>query len=158
VRAKKLAELDGLGNEMLSLLNSLNEAEEKSENGEISADLFGEILGLVFSYKMEDEKRELAYDIGYHTGRFIYFADAVEDFSEDCKKDEYNPYRILYGDTLSEENKAEIKTSLLLELEALSQKIELLPYCDRHSEENIIKNTVYFGMPKRISFLERSNG
>jgi hypothetical protein len=63
---------------------------------------------------------------------------------------------VLYGDALSEENKREIKTSLTLELEAIAQKIELLPYENRVSEENIIKNTVYFGMPKRLSFLERN--
>ena len=39
----------------------------------------------------------------------------------------------------------------------LSKYIELLPYGQRSAEENIIKNTVYFGMPKRISFLERNS-
>ncbi len=155
-RAKKLAELDGLGNEIFDRLARLNSAEAEEKSGEISADLFGEILGLVFSYELDEKSKFLAYDIGYHTGRFIYFADAAEDFDEDCKRNEYNPYRILYGDALTEENKREIKTSLTLELEALSQKIELLPYENRVSEENIIKNTVYFGMPKRLSFLERN--
>lgn len=155
-RARKLAALDTLGEEIFSRLEKLSSAECESASGEISADLFGEILGLVFSYELDEKYKDLAYGIGYHTGRFIYFADAAEDFEEDCKKDEYNPYRILYGDTLTEENKREIRISLTLELDELAQKIELLPYENRVSEENIIKNTVYFGMPKRLSFLERN--
>ncbi|MBQ5800706.1 MAG: hypothetical protein IIW20_02375 [Clostridia bacterium] len=155
-RAKKLAELDTLGEEIFSRLEKLSSAERESASGEISADLFGEILALVFSYELDEKYKDLAYGIGYHMGRFIYFADAAEDFDDDCKKKEYNPYRVLYGDTLKEEDKREIKTSLTLELEAIAQKIELLPYENRVSEENIIKNTVYFGMPKRLSFLERN--
>lgn len=155
-RARKLAELDTLGEEIFSRLEKLSSAERESASGEISADLFGEILALVFSYELDEKYKDLAYGIGYHMGRFIYFADAAEDFDDDCKKKEYNPYRVLYGDALTEENKREIKTSLTLELEAIAQKIELLPYENRVSEENIIKNTVYFGMPKRLSFLERN--
>ncbi len=157
-RAKKLAGLNDLGDEIFAILKRLDEKEKNAENGELCADLFGEILGLVFSYKIDEKYRKLAYDIGYHTGRFIYFADAAEDFLEDCKRDEYNPYRVIYKDALTEENKLEIKTSLTLELEAIAKAVELLPYNDRISEENIIKNTVYFGMPKRISFLEGRKG
>ena len=161
LRAKKLAALDGLGESIFRLLEKLSQAENENQSGEAPADLFGEILGEIFSYgldKYEGGKyKSLSHKIGYHMGRFIYYADASEDFARDCKKEEYNPYRILYGDTLTDENKKEIKTSLMLELDELSKYIELLPYGQRSAEENIIKNTVYFGMPKRISFLERNS-
>ena len=161
LRAKKLAALDGLGKSIFRLLEKLSQAENENQIGEAPADLFGEILGEIFSYgldKYEGGKyKSLSHKIGYHMGRFIYYADASEDFARDCKKEEYNPYRILYGDTLTDENKKEIKTSLMLELDELSKYIELLPYGQRSAEENIIKNTVYFGMPKRISFLERNS-
>ena len=161
LRAKKLAALDDLGKSIFTLLEKLSQAENENQSGEVPADLFGEILGEIFSYgldKYEGGKyKSLSHKIGYHMGRFIYYADASEDFARDCKKEEYNPYRILYGDTLTDENKKEIKTSLMLELDELSKYIELLPYGQRSAEENIIKNTVYFGMPKRISFLERNS-
>ena len=161
LRAKKLAALDDLGERILSLLEKLNEAEKERKSGEVPADIFGEILGEIFSYGLDKHEsgkyKSLSYKIGYHMGRFIYYADASEDFDRDCKKKEYNPYRVLYGDSLTDENKKEIKTSLTLELDELSKYIELLPYGQRSAEENIIKNTVYFGMPKRISFLERNS-
>ena len=161
LRAKKLAALDDLGKNIFCLLEELGQAEKERKSGEVPADLFGEILGEIFSYGLDryenGKYKSLSYKIGYHMGRFIYYADASEDFYSDCKKDEYNPYRLLYGDSLTDENKKEIKTSLTLELDELSKYIELLPYGQRSAEENIIKNTVYFGMPKRISFLERNS-
>ena len=161
LRAKKLAALDDLGERIFTLLEELSKAEKENQNGEKPADLFGEILGEVFSYGLdghtEERYKSLSYKIGYHVGRFIYYADASEDFDSDCKKDEYNPFRVLYGNSLTDENRSEIKTSLTLELELLAKYIELLPYGERSAEENIIKNTVYFGMTKRISFLERNS-
>lgn len=161
LRAKKLAALDDLGERIFTLLEELSKAEKENQNGEKPADLFGEILGEVFSYGLDNYKdgkyKSLSYKIGYHLGRFIYYADASEDFDSDCKKDEYNPFRVLYGNSLTDENRSEIKTSLTLELELLAKYIELLPFGERSAEENIIKNTVYFGMTKRISFLERNS-
>ncbi len=161
LRAKKLAALDDLGERIFTLLEELSKSEKENQNGEKPADLFGEILGEVFSYGLDRNKdgkyKSLSYKIGYHLGRFIYYADASEDFDSDCKKDEYNPFRVLYGNSLTDENRSEIKTSLTLELEQLAKYIELLPYGQRSAEENIIKNTVYFGMKKRISFLERNS-
>ena len=161
LRAKRLAALNELGKSIFSLLGKLSEAEKENSDGEISADIFGEILGEIFSYGLDSceggKYKELSFKIGYHMGRFIYYADASEDFVRDCKNNEYNPYHLLYGDTLTDENKSEIKTSLMLELDELSKYIELLPYRQRSAEENIVKNTVYFGMTKRISFLERNS-
>ncbi len=65
-------------------LAKLFDAENRNENNpDIPANIFGHLLGLVFTEK--------CYEFGYHLGRFIYLYDAVCDFKGDLKNCRYNP-------------------------------------------------------------------
>lgn len=57
------------------------------------ADVFGELMGKITSFGIEDETaKTAAYEAGLHTGRFVYIADAVADYEQDVKKGQYNPF------------------------------------------------------------------
>lgn len=119
------------------------------------AQLFGELLGEIFAYGLEGAARLVAYEVGLHLGRFIYAADAAEDYPEDKRLGRYNPYVISYGGAdLTDENRTTIKTALLLECRALEAAINLVEFGNKVTVENIVRNIIYEGLPKRIEFLD----
>ena len=141
-----LPELEASIEEHLSRLTQLEQ--EKCPSLDAPASVFGELLGEVFSYGLEDKSKLLAYEIGYHTGKFIYAADAADDYEKDLSDGSYNPLALTYGSSLSEDNKSSIKTALLLELSYLERAIELLDFSSYGEIEGIIKNIIYLGMPE----------
>ena len=120
------------------------------------AALFGELLGEIFAFGLPEGERLVPYEVGNHLGRFIYAADAAEDYDKDVKSGSYNPYVLLYeGRPLTKENKQTIKTGLILECKKIEAAVNLLPFGSRATIENIINNIIYLGLVKRIEFLDR---
>lgn len=149
-RRAKLASLYEKTSASLSRLHALEK--EKAASIDAPAHEFGELLGLVFAEGIEGEnERELFYRVGYHLGKFIYAADALDDFAEDKKSGSYNPYVLLYPEAdFQKEIPESAKIALHLELNELGKWIEKLPFGDSRALENIIKNTVYLGLPNRL--------
>lgn len=59
-------------------------------NPDIPADIFGELMGKIFSVA-SDEKGQKLFNFGKALGKYIYILDAVLDVKEDIKKERYNP-------------------------------------------------------------------
>ncbi len=128
--------------------------EQKCPSVDDGATLFGEILGAVFSFGLEGSDALITYRCGYHLGRFIYCADAIDDYKKDVKSGAYNPYVIAYGGAeLTEENKRTVHTALLLECKGLESAVNLLPFGKKKIIEGIINNIIYTGLTDRIEFL-----
>ena len=119
------------------------------------AEPFGELLGEVFAGGLEGSDRLVMYECGYHLGKFIYAADAAEDYEEDRRLGKYNPYVLAYGgEALTPENKRTIKTALILECKRIEGAVNLMPFGGRITLERIIKNIIYLGLTDRIKFLD----
>ncbi len=147
-----LGDLLNLSEACLARLHTLEK--EKTCSVDAPAHEFGDLLGLIFADGLSDEQKEIYYRVGYHLGKFIYAADAADDYKEDQKSGSYNPFCLLYEPADFENGIPEsVKTSLFLELSSLSDAIEQLPFGQDKAVENIIKNTVYLGLPERISQL-----
>ena len=159
-RAKKKGGLCELSEIMANRLVRIGELEkQRCESADLPANLFGELLGEVFAGGLEGSDRAVCYATGYHLGRFIYLADAADDYEKDRKSESYNPYVLLYrGEPLTDENKSSIRCGLILECRSLEGAVNLLPFRDNRGIENILKNIIYLGLPKRISFLEPKCG
>ena len=150
-----LKDISALCEEKLSAIDALEAAGERSVDK--PATLFGELLGGIFSAGLEGSDKTVTYEIGLHLGRFIYSADAAEDYEKDRKSGSYNPYVLLYdGEELTLENKQSIKCALLLECTALEGAVNLLPFGKLRTIENIISNIIYEGLPRRIEFLDEA--
>ena len=140
--AKKLAEITAL-------------EESCCPSADAPASLFGELLSEIFSHGLKEEDKLVPSRVGYHIGRFIYSADAAEDYEKDRASGSYNPYVISYGgEPLTAENRRTIKLGLLLECKNLEGAVNLLPFGMRTTIEQIIKNIIYLGLPERIKFLD----
>ena len=149
----ELSDLEAIAKNKLSEITRLEN--EKTPSVDLPAKLFGELLGEIFAYGLSDSARLITYECGAALGRFIYAADAAEDYYKDRKSGSYNPYVILYGSAdLTPENKATIKCALIHECKNLERAIDLMPFERRATIENILKNIIYLGLPKRISFLD----
>ena len=148
-----LSDLEAIVADRLARITELEEARYPSIDE--PAELFGQLLGEIFSYGYDGEARLVSYECGLHLGRFIYAADAAEDYDKDARSGSYNPYVIQYGGApLSDENRQSIKTGLILECSRIEAAVNLMPFDGKATIENIIKNVIYLGLVKRIDFLD----
>lgn len=149
-----LPDLEAIVKDRLDKITSLEE--EKCPSVDAPAALFGELLGEIFAYGLPTTDRLVPYEVGYHLGKFIYAADAAEDYNKDKESGSYNPYLLLYGgNPLTKENKESIKCGLILECRKIEAAVNLLPFGTRATIENIINNIIYLGLIKRIEFLDK---
>ena len=155
-RAVSLADLSGLEEIVADRLAKITALEKaKCPSVDEPAELFGQLLGEIFSYGYDGEAKLVSYECGMHLGKFIYAADAAEDYGKDAENGSYNPYVIKYGGLpLTDENKQSIKTGLLLECSRIEAAVNLMPFEHKATIENIIKNVIYLGLVKRIDFLD----
>lgn len=156
VSANSRAALGGLSDLVADRLGKITELERSAcESVDAPATLFGELLGEIFAFGLPDGDRLVPYEVGYHLGRFIYAADAADDYDKDVRDGSYNPYALLYeGKPLTKENRESIKCGLLLECKRIEAAVNLLPFGNRATIENIINNIIYLGLVKRIEFLD----
>ena len=149
-----LPELEKIAEEKLSAISRLEE--ERVPSVDAPATLFGELLGEIFAFGLSGSARLVTYECGLALGRFIYSADAAEDYCKDRKSGSYNPYVLMYeGRDLTAENRASIKCALTLECKKIEAAVNLMPFENRETIESIIKNIIYLGLIERISFLDK---
>ena len=154
--AKKKADMTELAKIAKDRLSKISVIEKERCPGiDEPAELFGELLGEVFAYALDGSNRLVMYECGYHLGKFIYLVDAIDDYDKDRKAGKYNPYIIAYnGEDLTFENKQNVKTALLLECKKLESAVNLIPFGNKITIENIVKNIIYLGLVDRIKFLD----
>lgn len=81
--------------EQLGLLSKLEQ--EKSENPDLAANCFGELMAELFLWR-QDRWEPVLRAMGHHLGRFVYLADAVIDLKRDRRSGSYNPLLLLSPD------------------------------------------------------------
>lgn len=145
---KKRADLPLLESAIADKLSELHHIEsEKTASLDAPAGVFGELLGEVFAHGLQGSAHTLAYKIGYHTGKFVYAADAADDYDSDLKGKSYNPLCEIYGNDFDEEKRMSIRTALLCELSELEAAVNLVDFSSCPMYEEIVKNIIYIGMP-----------
>ena len=143
--------IEGLGDVIKEKLDTLSQLEyERCASIDRPAEIFGELLGEVFSHGLNGQERLLSYEVGMHTGKFIYVADAADDYQSDLKSGSYNPIVELYGEDFSEQRKQNVKTALLCELQKLEAAVNLIDFSQCHDIGEIIYNIIYLGMPEQM--------
>ncbi len=90
-KAQPLAEIE---NEIKQRIDEIGRLEkENTPSADKIADVFGTLIGNIASFGIEDaNKKAAAYEAGFHTGRFIYLADAIADYDKDVKAGQFNPF------------------------------------------------------------------
>lgn len=145
---KGLSDLDEKISEGLLKLSGAEKRTPESVN--LPAGIFGEILGNIMSHGLCGKEAKIANALGVAVGKWIYIADALDDWEKDAKRRRYNPFILLYKKNApSEEDLGGIKTALENELVAADAAIDLIDFNNKDIE-NIISNILRSGLSKRI--------
>lgn len=153
--ARRRADLPDLDAEFRRCLDTLDSLERAGNpSADENAESFGALLGAAFAYGLDGSDARILYEIGRHVGRFIYLADAAEDYADDRRRGNYNPLVIFYeGRDLTAEEKNALHTALLLELTGLERAVALLPQ-KRDDLFEITDNILYIGLVRRVAHLK----
>ena len=152
---RKRARLLKLDEKMADALHRLRLLEEENcASVDQVAEVFGQLLGEVFCFGLSESDALVTRMLGQGIGKFIYIADAIEDYPKDVEEKNYNPFRCLYGDGgITEEQKQNIHTALMMQLCDVEAAMNLLPGENRDAVIHLVENTVCEGLPRRIQFL-----
>ncbi len=124
-------------------VEKLHEVEKAGEeNIETAAGLTGEMLAEIYAFR-EDEWSDTLRKLGFFIGKYVYLADAYEDYDKDKKSGSYNPFVI--NNTDLESTGMKILTMMAAEA---ARTLETLPI-DKNL--GILRNIVYSGMWSRIN-------
>ena len=121
-----------LAAQLATAMNAFAQTEVQAlPSADAPAAAFGEATAILLSYGLQGRAYTVARHLGTHIGKWLYFADAVDDFDEDVRRDRYNPLRLLYGDApLTQEKRAAIATAMGHELMQADDALALLDYDD----------------------------
>ncbi len=114
---------------------------------EVSAEGFGEVVGMLACRGIEDENYAIAYSVGRHVGRWIYCIDALDDLAEDAKKGRYNAFIASYGDTIDENEKLTLRCLLREESDSAAAMLALAEADESSRAYRIVQNILTKGMP-----------
>ncbi len=136
---------------IISVQNNLNELttleKEKSDSLDGAAHPFAQIMADMFELASPSLRI-----IGYNLGRYVYFADALDDMDSDLKKGNYNVLNIVhsYNGNVDENIKDSIRQSLYLTLGAIAAEYEKLP---KFKNKDVLDNIIYIGVRAKSDVL-----
>ena len=136
---------------------------EKCAVPDMPADAFGDMLGRLLAYGLPDLEARIAYEIGRHTGRWVYLIDAVCDCADDRKSGSYNPFLLAYPDEaqLARTVNGMLAGAMAMEADAIMRAVDLIDFSDRAILRACIENIIYDGMENAVKTAfgkERSDG
>lgn len=111
---------------------------ENCPNPDLPASCFGALMGELLVYR-EDLWAPTLRKLGMALGRFIYLADAAEDYRRDKKKGKYNPF-LAMGCSQPREV---VEESLVLCMAACTREFEKLPLVQ---DKLLLDNILYSGV------------
>lgn len=136
----------------LERLNALEQ--ERCGSIDRAADAFASLLKVCAAPVPEADRRPTELLL-YHTGRYLYLTDALEDLPKDLKKDNYNPLRYRYeiqNGALSARDKAQLLDTIDASVSMAASAFELL---EPGEDRAILDNIIYYGMPAVLHSVAR---
>ncbi len=147
--SRQLPDFAALCGRQLSALHKLES--EKSLSIDATADAFAQIVSGCVADVGDAALRRPMEQVLYHTGRFLYLVDALDDLKRDCEKDAYNPLRYRFSVTdgaLGEEDLTYLTQLINGSVNLAGAALELLPGL---AYRNLLENIVYYGFASVFS-------
>lgn len=147
--ARRYPETDTIVADMLD--KQVKVEAEPSPSLDATAHPTAEMLGKLLCLEAKDElQRRVFYECGYHLGRWIYFIDAADDFEKDVKHDNFNPFRLIESDELTQRMEQTLNQSLARSYDAYVLIDNLTDF------KGILDNMMLLGFPlKQNSVLSK---
>lgn len=119
---------------------------EKCSSIDRAADGSAVMMGEIVSHGLEGSKKRIAFECGYHIGRFVYIADAFDDCFDDEKNGSYNPLLLKYGTAKAVmEEKDKIFETMQDSLNAFSNSYALACNTPQNGVDRLIFNICELG-------------
>lgn len=119
------------------------------------ADSFASMLRICAMGEKDALRRRPLELLLYHTGRYLYLTDALEDLPKDLKKNTYNPLRYRYSlleGKLSPEDRRQFLDTVEASISMAASAWELL---EHGADASIVDNIIYYGMPAVLHSVDR---
>ncbi|MCI8332808.1 MAG: hypothetical protein HFE78_08295 [Clostridiales bacterium] len=142
-KVDSLSELEQPVANHLHRLHQLEAAKEPSADA--PAEIFGQLLGEVASFDLPATEKRIAHEICFHLGKWIYFADALDDLEKDRKTGNYNPLLTDHGPTLDQTVEF-IIDAMAMERKAIGRAFDLIDFEDKDLKA-ILGNILEEGLP-----------
>lgn len=123
---------------------------ERVPSADQPAELFGDLMAYLVSYGFEGDTARIGKMLGHHLGRWIYLADAVDDYTDDIAKGRYNPFAALWqGGDMDAARKDNLSRALMAELVRMESAMDLADPGDTEKSNlwGCLRNVLYLGMP-----------
>jgi hypothetical protein len=143
--SRRLPDFAALCAGQLSALHELEAA--RSPSIDATADSFARIVSGCAADIQDTGLRRPMEQILYHTGRFLYLADALDDLKQDCDKDTYNPLRYRFqviDGALSAEDLDYMTQLIDSSVNLAGAALELMP---GKAYGKLLENIIYLGFP-----------
>ena len=122
---------------------------DNTDSADLPANAFGALLRDICAYGLDGTQAKLAAAIGYHTGRWIYLIDALDDREADAVRGSYNPLNLTYGTSeLTEEQTETFSAHLTEELMGIESALDLIDGDVFPEGMALLRNMLYLGMPR----------
>lgn len=122
---------------------------DNTDSADLPANAFGALLRDICAYGLEGTQAKLAAAIGYHTGRWIYLIDALDDRAADVERGSYNPLNLMYGTSaLTAEQTETFSAHLTEELMEIESALDLTDGDAFPEGMALLRNMLYLGMPR----------
>ena len=149
--AKNVYEIAVIADTAMKKLSAL-----EAENCDIPdspADVFGDMMGQLLAYGLEQKNARIAYEIGLHTGRWVYLTDAIFDYENDWKKGNYNPFLFAFSDLeqIKRFKETTLKGIMAMEADSIMRAVNLIDFHGRATLRSCIENIIYDGMEDVLS-------
>lgn len=148
-RAKKRRpELDRMIVKHLESLSVMEKAPDTSGSADALAERFGAVMAEVFSDGLSGNEKRLAHAIGRSVGRWIYLADAADDFGEDIRRCRFNAYRQALGDAPTDADWENVRLAMTAHLYEAERAFLLIDSYPAPELREILANILYLGLPE----------
>ena len=141
----------GMDAEISACMEKISRLEaEKVPSADQPAELFGELMGYIVSYGLTGDVARIGKMLGHHLGRWIYLADAIDDYADDIARDRYNPFAALWqGGEMDDGRKENLSRALMAELVRMESALDLADPGETEGSNlwGSIRNVLYLGMP-----------
>ena len=122
---------------------------DNADSADLPANAFGALLRDICAYGLDGVQAKLAAAIGYHTGRWIYLIDALDDRAADAERGSYNPLNLMYGTSaLTAEQTETFSAHLTEELMEIESALDLTDGDAFPEGMALLRNMLYLGMPR----------
>lgn len=157
-RAKKRRpDLDRAIAERLGAFSELEHTLPEFGAADALGEKFGAVMEAVFCDGLEGADARLAAQIGHGLGHWIYLADAADDFSEDVKKNRFNPYRLSFGESPAPEDWEAVRLAMTAQLCAIEPAYHLIDGYSADEIRAILANILYLGLPNTADAVTKKN-